>query len=61
MNPDQDLMKLTVRIFRTDVERLRKYFPNSGYNRAVRMLVKKMLDEMDARANKAMSELEEGE
>lgn len=56
-NPDQDLQKVTIRLHRTDVERLRKYFPKAGYNKAVRTVVKKLLDEMDERANKAMSQV----
>lgn len=52
---DAPLKKLNVRIYESDYERLRLYFPSS-YNEAIRSIVHRRLNELDKAAAKALAE-----
>lgn len=49
----QGLTKIAIRIFDTDLERLKKYYPEVGYNVAIRTLVTQHLNKLDQRHGKA--------
>lgn len=39
---------VTVKLFEGDRERLKELYPKVGYNRAIRQLIRKHLDELEA-------------
>lgn len=43
----QGLTKIAIRIFDEDLERLKKYYPEIGYNVAIRTLVTQHLNKLD--------------
>jgi hypothetical protein len=49
---NRDLEKVTIRLNSGDSERLRAYYPNLGYNEAIRQLVEKHLRQLDERTQR---------
>lgn len=43
----QNLQKVSIRLFRGDKDRLDAYFPQLGYNAAIRLIVRKALRALD--------------
>ena len=51
----RELEKVTLRLNHGDSERLRTYYPNLGYNEAIRRLVDHHLRQLDERAQRRLS------
>lgn len=49
---NRNLEKVTIRLNQGDSERLRAYYPNLGYNEAIRQLVEKHLRQLDERTQR---------
>lgn len=48
---DEELEKVTVRLFDGDREALQNYYPSLGYNKAIRTLVRKHLRALDEKVS----------
>lgn len=49
----QGLVMISLRVYQSDVKRLKKYFPDLGYNMAVREIIKRHLDFLDKKSQSA--------
>lgn len=45
-----DFEKVTIRLYKGDADRLATYFPQLGYNRAIRDYIHKLLRSLDEKA-----------
>ncbi len=52
----EPLAQISIKIFERDKARLQALYPTSGYNKAVRLIVRKHLEDVDARAAQLVEE-----
>ena len=55
---DEKLEKATIRLFAGDAKRLADYYPNVGYNVAIRKIVRNHLRALDERASELRSKVD---
>jgi len=56
-NESKPLEKITLRVFKGDIDRMSKYYPKVGYNRAIRTLISEHLKVLDEKVNQMEQEL----
>ncbi len=55
--PKEDLEKVTIRLHRGDTKVLEQFYPNVGYNAAIRKLVRKHCRALQEQSSQAESEI----
>jgi hypothetical protein len=54
-NPKEDLEVVTLRLYQGDKDRLDEYYPQLGYNKIVRLIVRNHLQRLDKKVERALS------
>ena len=58
INPGASMKKVTLRLFSLDVEVLKQFYPEIGYNHIVRALVHRHARQLEANAKQRLSKSE---
>lgn len=55
---EEDLEKVTIRLFRGDAEKLSQIYPNVGYNEAIRKIVRNHIRTIEERKSMLRSQVD---
>lgn len=50
MSTGPDMRMVTIRLFSSDVEELKKFYPDAGYNKIIRLLVRRHVNQLRQRS-----------